>query len=122
MTQEEQARLKVLNYVLEHTMSAKEAAIVLGLSERHTWRILADYRREVLLRLPTETVVASLPTPPVRAVRKQVLTLATTSYQGFNHTHPTEIQLCVIHHLRNSMKYVPYKDRKPLVKDLKSVY
>ena len=34
----------------------------------------------------------------------------------------TDIQLCVIHQLRNSMKYVPYKDRKPLVKDLKSVY
>jgi len=30
LTQEEQARLKVLNHVLEHTMSAKEAAIVLG--------------------------------------------------------------------------------------------
>lgn len=29
LTQGEQARLKVLNYVLEHTVSAKEAANVL---------------------------------------------------------------------------------------------
>lgn len=34
----------------------------------------------------------------------------------------TDIQLCVIHQLRNSMRYVPYKDRKPVMKDLKSVY
>ncbi|MEW6081417.1 MAG: helix-turn-helix domain-containing protein, partial [Bacillota bacterium] len=46
LTQREQARLKVLNYVLEDVMGTKEAAHVLGLSERHTWRILAAYRRE----------------------------------------------------------------------------
>lgn len=34
----------------------------------------------------------------------------------------TDIQLCVIYQLRNSMKYVPYRDRKPLMKDLKSAY
>ena len=34
----------------------------------------------------------------------------------------TELQLCVIHQIRNSMKYVSYKDRKPLMADLKPVY
>ena len=34
----------------------------------------------------------------------------------------TEVQLCVIHQIRNTMKYVPYKDRKPLMADLKPVY
>ena len=34
----------------------------------------------------------------------------------------TSIQLCVIHQIRNSMKYVPWKDRKPLMVDLKKVY
>lgn len=34
----------------------------------------------------------------------------------------TTIQLCVIHQIRNSMKYVPYRDRKPLMADLKKVY
>ena len=33
-----------------------------------------------------------------------------------------EIQLCVIHQIRNSMKYVPYKERKELMADLKKVY
>lgn len=34
----------------------------------------------------------------------------------------TEQQLCVIHQIRNSTKYVPYKDIKPVMADLKRVY
>ena len=34
----------------------------------------------------------------------------------------TEIQNCIIHQLRNSSKYVSYKDIKELMKDLKAVY
>ena len=34
----------------------------------------------------------------------------------------TEIQNCIIHQLRNSSKYVPYKDIKALMADLRSVY
>ena len=34
----------------------------------------------------------------------------------------TDIQLCVIHQIRNSMKYVSYKEQKALMADLKKVY
>ncbi|MDI3477789.1 MAG: putative transposase [Thermoanaerobacterium sp.] len=34
----------------------------------------------------------------------------------------TDIQLCVIHQIRNSMKYVSYKDQKAVMRDLKQVY
>jgi putative transposase len=34
----------------------------------------------------------------------------------------TQIQRCVIHQIRNSLKYIPWKDRKAFVKDLKLVY
>lgn len=34
----------------------------------------------------------------------------------------TEQQLCVIHQIRNSTKYVPYKDIKAVMADLKKVY
>jgi len=34
----------------------------------------------------------------------------------------TEIQLCVVHMIRNSLKYVSYKDYKEVVADLKGVY
>ena len=33
-----------------------------------------------------------------------------------------EIQLCVIHQIRNSLKYVSYKEQKELMADLKKVY
>jgi len=32
------------------------------------------------------------------------------------------IQRCIIHQIRSSMKYIPYKDRKVFVSDLKTVY
>ena len=34
----------------------------------------------------------------------------------------TEIQLCVVHQIRNSIKYVASKDQKEFMKDLKTVY
>jgi putative transposase len=34
----------------------------------------------------------------------------------------TEHQLCIVHQIRNSLKYVSYKDRKKLVSDLKPIY
>lgn len=34
----------------------------------------------------------------------------------------TEVQLCVIHQLRNSMKYVSWKDYRTLIQDLKTIY
>lgn len=38
-------------------------------------------------------------------------------------TYPTsDIQRCVIHQIRNTLRYVPWKERKELSKDLKRVY
>lgn len=34
----------------------------------------------------------------------------------------TEVQLCVIHQIRNSIKYVSWKDSKAFIKDLQTVY
>lgn len=34
----------------------------------------------------------------------------------------TWVQLCIVHMVRNSLKYVSWKDRKELVEDLKAVY
>lgn len=34
----------------------------------------------------------------------------------------TWVQLCIVHMVRNSVKYVSWKDRKELVADLKSIY
>src|SRR5271157_209374 len=34
----------------------------------------------------------------------------------------TQVQLCIVHMIRNSLRYVSYKDRKAVVTDLKTVY
>ena len=34
----------------------------------------------------------------------------------------TEVQLCIVHQIRNSLKYVTSEDEKPFLKDLKKVY
>ena len=34
----------------------------------------------------------------------------------------TEVQLCIVHMVRNSLKYVSYKDRKKVAADLKRIY
>jgi putative transposase len=34
----------------------------------------------------------------------------------------TQVQLCIVHMVRNSLKYVSYKDRKAVAADLKTIY
>lgn len=34
----------------------------------------------------------------------------------------TDVQLCIVHQIRNSTKFVPWKDRKSFCRDLKTVY
>ena len=46
MTQKEQARLQVLNSLMAEHMTLDQAATLMGVSERHTGRILAAYREE----------------------------------------------------------------------------
>ena len=91
LTEQEQGRLQVLNLVLEGLMGVKQAAGIMGLSERHTWRIVLAYRREGAVALvhgnrgrqPTNRIS--------EATRQKVIALARTRYTGFNHTHLTEL-------------------------------
>ena len=91
LNQREQARLQVLNNVLEHQLPITQAAEILGVTERHAWRILAAYRNEGAPALaygnrghrPTNTVSD--------ATVAAVVTLAGTRYSGANHTHLAEL-------------------------------
>jgi len=87
----EQARLQILNAVLEGRWSMGEAAEVLVVSERHAWRILAAYRKEGAAalahgnrgRLPWNATPASM--------GQQVMAMAQGRYSGVNHTHLSEL-------------------------------
>jgi len=91
MTQQEQGRLQTLNLVLVGKMGVGEAAYILGLSERHTWRILAAYRKygaAVLAHGNRDRLPPNATSPTVKA---HVMALARKRYLGVNHTHFTEL-------------------------------
>ncbi len=91
LTAKEQNRLQTLNGVLEKHWSMQEAAKVMGVSERHGWRILAAYRKEGAATLAhgNRGRVPANVTP--QAIREQVVTLAKVRYSGVNHTHLAEL-------------------------------
>jgi transposase-like protein len=58
---------------------------------------------------------------------KDILIACADGLKGFpdaiNTVYPaTQIQLCIVHMVRNSMKYVPYKDYKSFAAELKLIY
>ena len=58
---------------------------------------------------------------------EDVLIFAIDGLNGFNEAisavYPkAEIQRCIVHQIRNSLKFVSWKDRKAVAKDLKAVY
>lgn len=58
---------------------------------------------------------------------KDILIVSTDNLPGFSQAIETvypkcQIQKCIIHQIRNSTKYVTYKDLKALMNDLKTVY
>jgi transposase len=91
LTQREQGRLEILNRVLEHRLDVSHASRILGVSERHMWRILAAYREEGAAALAH----GNRGRRPVNALDPEVVSivveLARTRYQGCNHTHLTEL-------------------------------
>jgi putative transposase len=58
---------------------------------------------------------------------KDILIACVDGLKGFpdaiNTVYPqTQIQLCIVHMVRNAMKYVPWKDYKAIAADLKRIY
>ena len=91
MNPQEQTRLHVLNTVLEHQLPTAQAAELLGVSERHAWRLLAAYRKDGAAALahgnrgrPSHNAVSD-------AEAAAVVNLASTTYAGANHTHLREL-------------------------------
>jgi len=58
---------------------------------------------------------------------KDILIACVDGLKGFpdaiNTVYPeTQVQLCIVHMVRNSVKFVPWKDYKPVTTDLKRIY
>lgn len=91
LTQKEQVRLQVLNGVLGDQMPEGQAAEILGVSERHVWRILAAYRREGAAALAHGNRGRRPSNTTSKVTVTEVIALARTCYPGANHTHFTEL-------------------------------
>ena len=91
LNQKEQARLQALNSLLAGHMTIEQASTLMGVSIRHTWRILAAYRKEGAAALAHGHRGRRAPNAISEATRAAVLHLARTRYSGTNHTHMSEL-------------------------------
>jgi len=58
---------------------------------------------------------------------KDILIASIDNLKGFKEAietvfKDTEVQLCIVHQIRNSLKYIPFKDSREFLRDLKKVY
>ena len=91
MKQRELARLQVLNDILEYQVPTAQAAEILGVSERHTRRLLSAYRRDGAAALAHGNRGRRPPNAVLESEAAAVVWLASTKYAGTNHTHLTEL-------------------------------
>jgi transposase len=91
LNQKEQARLSVLNSVLEYQVPVAQAAEVLGVSPRHARRMLAAYREHGAAALAHGNRGRRPHNAIPSAEAAAVVELATGRYEGANHTHLTEL-------------------------------
>ena len=91
MTQQEQARLQVLNSLLTGHMTTEQAATLMGVSTRHTRRILAAYRREGAAAIAHGNRDRRPANATAETMATHVVDLARTRYAGVNHTHLSEL-------------------------------
>ncbi|MFB5764137.1 IS256 family transposase [Paenibacillus medicaginis] len=90
-----------------------------------------DGKKEILGMWLSETESASFWTTVCNELKNRgvqdILIACRDNLSGFSHAirtvfPKTEQQLCIIHQIRNSTKYVSYKDLKPIMADLKAIY
>ena len=81
----------MLNGVMEREVAVADAAGLMGVSERHAWRLLAGYRKEGAAALAHGNRGRRPPTATSPQTKQQVLALAQGRYAGFNHAHLTEM-------------------------------
>ena len=91
MTQKEQTRLQVLNSLLAEHIALDQAAELMGVSPRHTRRILAAYQDKGAAALAHGHRGRRPANAIPEAIRSRVVHLARTAYEGANHTHLSEL-------------------------------
>ena len=91
MNPKEQTRLQVLNSLLAAHMTLDQATTLMGVSSRHTRRILAAYREKGVAAVVHGHRGRKPDNATTEAVIADVVHLARTRYAGANHTHLSEL-------------------------------
>ena len=91
MTQKEQTRLQVLNSFMADHMTMDQATTLMGVSARHTRRILAAYSKEGAAALAHGNRGRRPANATPDPLATDVVVLARTRYAGVNHTHLSEL-------------------------------
>ena len=91
LNQREQARLQVLNSVMEFQLPRAQADEILGISECQLRRFLAAYRKEGAAALVHGNRGRMPHNAVTEAAAAAVVKLASNGYAGANHSHFTEL-------------------------------
>jgi transposase len=90
LTMEEAGRYEIISQVNEGYLKVKEAADILGLSQRQVYRIKARVQREGLKGVIHRSKGRKVPRWLPEKTRDKIDHLYRTKYRGFNLTHMTE--------------------------------
>jgi hypothetical protein len=112
LNRKEQNRLILMNQVGNKQLAITKAALLLKISERQAWRLLAAYRKEGAAGLAHGNRERKPVNTLSKELNQQVIELASSKYIGFNHTHLTEkLTECEQLHLsRSSVRRVLLKN------------
>ena len=91
MTQKEQTRLQILNSLMADHMTTEQAATLMGVSARHTRRVLAAYRRDGAAAIAHGNRGRRPANATPHPLATDAMVLARTRYAEANHTHLSEL-------------------------------
>ena len=91
LSAKEQKRAYVLNGILGKRWTVKEGAGLLGLSERHLWRVLAAYRKEGVAALAHGNRGRKPVNATPEEMKQAMVGLAQGPYDGANYRHVAEL-------------------------------
>lgn len=117
--------IDAIHYKIRHEgkVISKAGMIVLGINMEGKQDILSIYIVETESATSWSTILDDLKGRGV----KDILILCSDNLTGLQKAvealFPNTVhQICIVHQIRNSLKYVSYKDRKKIVSHLKEIY
>lgn len=99
------------------------AYLVLGMNTEGEKDLLGIYLSDTESSKFWLTVLSDLQSRGV----EDIIVASIDNLKGFREaiiaTYPnTDVQLCIVHQIRNALRYVPYNDSKQVVADMKTIY